>query len=239
MSRAVTAGPIAAAIRTLLDWLSLAGIPAVISPPSVPTLPAGPATAPGENSAPLTAWPIGILSEQQVRDGHGSAPLPMRLRFLLATDPTSGAQVDLLDRVLVASLQDGAVHTPVEPVTVDVWQAFGLPPRLGLYADVRTVASIPPPTPPRVRHPLRLESLPLARIHGTVIGPGGIPVPGVRVSAAGMPTVHTDDRGRFSLPSLSVGGPTRLLLSCKGFDLVAEATPSDEPLVIHCDIQEV
>jgi len=228
-------GPIATATAMLLDWLSTAGIQAGVAPPGTG----------GPDPAQVRAWPLALLPEQAVRVTTGRGPARLRVRYLLSVGPAEPAAgqelVELLDRILVASTGDGPVHVPIEPVTAEVWQAFGLVPRAGLYADVQTRVSRPAPPPSRVKAPLRLDSSALGQLHGRVVGPGDAPVPGVRVVAAdGGATTYTDNRGQFAFAALPAGRPARLLLSGKGFDLVAEvATPAADPVVIHCEFEEV
>jgi hypothetical protein len=225
-------GPIATATGLLLDWLSTAGIQAGIAPPG---------SAAGRD--PVRVWPLAVLPEQAVRISSGRGPLRLRVRYLLSgsDDATGPELVDLLDRILMASTEDGPVHLPIEPVPVEVWQAFGLTPRAGLYAEVDTRVVRLEPRPSRVVAPMRLDSGALAQLHGRVVGPGAVPVPGVRVVAADSgATTYTDNRGRFTFAALPAGRPARLLLSGKGFDLVAEvATSTTEPVVIHCEFEEV
>jgi len=235
MSGDQASGPIARATATLLDWLSQAGIRAGVAPPGD--------AGPGPRA--VRVWPLALLPEQAVRVTTGRGPLRLRVRYLLSAgpaDPPAGPDlVDLLDRVLVAASADGPVHVPVEAVPADLWRSFGLVPRAGLYADVPTRVSRPEPRPARVAAPLRLDGTGLARIHGKVVGPGEVPVPGIRVVVADTgASTYTDQHGRFWFAALPAGRPARLLLSGKGFDLVAEvAAPSTEPVVIHCEFEEV
>lgn len=219
-------GPLARATATLLDWLSGAGVAAALAPPGQPD------PDPGS----LYVWPVALLPEQAVRGSAGHDELPLRVRYLLA-----GGTGDELDRVLAASLGAGSVEVVIEPVSVDIWQAFGLHPRLGLYVDVRTRTTRPRSARARVRQPMLLDTRPLAAIRGQLVGPGGTPVPGVRVTVIDTgASVYTDGYGRFGFPALPAGQTVRLLLAGKGLELVAEVTaPADEPVVIHCEMEEV
>jgi hypothetical protein len=109
-----------------------------------------------------------------------------------------------------------------------------------LFADVPTQATRPEAAVARARAPMRIGSEALARVQGQVLGPGRTPVPGIRVVALGTgAATYTDNGGRFAFAALPAGGPARLLLSGKGMEFVAElATASDEPVVIHCDMEE-
>lgn len=224
-------GPIAGATATLLEWLAAAGVSARLAAPG----------AGDPDPATVRVWPMGTVREQAVRNNSGPGPLRLRVRYLLACDAPPGAAADLLDRALIASLAGGPVSLPADPVPPELWQAFGLPPQLGLYAEVAVQAARSQPTAPRVRQALHVDTVPLGRIHGQVVAPGGTPVPGIRVTVAATgATVYTDHRGRFAFPAVPAGKPARLLLSGRGLELAAElAAPSDDPVVIHCDLEEV
>ncbi|HEX6683726.1 MAG TPA: carboxypeptidase-like regulatory domain-containing protein [Candidatus Limnocylindrales bacterium] len=230
-NRGEPGGPVAGATATLLDWLSAAGVTPRLDAPG----------AGDPDSATIRVWPVRLLWEQAVRNASGPGPLRLRVRYLLACDAAPAEAAALLDRVLLASLAGGPVSLPAAPVTAGIWQAFGLPPQLGVYVDVAVQAHRPQPVAPRVRQALRVDGRSLARIHGQVVGPGGTPVPGIRVAVAATgAAVHTDHRGRFAFPAVPAGQPARLLLSGKGLELVADlAAPSDDPVVIHCDPEEV
>jgi hypothetical protein len=224
-------GPVAGATATMLEWLAATGLTPRLAAPGTD----------GPDPGTIRVWPVGLLWEQAVRSSSGPGPMRLRVRYLLACDAAPREAAELLDRVLVAALAEGPVSLPAEPVPAQTWQAFGLAPRLGLYAEVAVQATRTRPATPRVRQPLHVETLPLGRIHGEVVGPGGTPVPGIRVTVAGTgATTYTDRRGRFAFPAVPAGQPARLLLSGKGLELAADlAAPTDDPVVIHCDLEEV
>lgn len=224
-------GPIAGAAATLLAWLAAAGVAPRLAAPG----------AGDPDPATVRVWPVGLLREQDMRNSAGPGPLRLRVRYLLACDAPAGEAAELLDRVLVASLADGLVSLPLEPVPAGLWQAFGIPPQLGTYADVAVQASRSRPAAPRVRQSLRVDTQPLGRVHGRVVGPDGTPVPGIRVVVAATgASEYTDHRGRFAFPAVPAGQPVRLLLSGKGLEFAADvAASSDGPVVIHCDLEEV
>src|SRR5690606_41449142 len=120
------------------------------------------------------------------------------------------------------------VHLVLEPGTPETWRGFGVAPQLGLYLDVTTQATAPPgPTPPRVRAGMQLSTEPLARLHGMVVGPGGVPVPGMKVveQQTGAAT-DTGNRGLLAFPAVPASGPPRLRPSCRGPHPVAAAVDS-------------
>jgi hypothetical protein len=236
------AGPIATAHGSLLDWLSAAGVPAHLAPPGGDA--SGEVSGGGDTGdggpGSVRVWPVALLPELATRETGGPGPLRLRVRYLIAAGATS-ASAEVLDRLLLASLVDSSVQVAVEPISTGTWRAFGLSPRLGLYADIPVQVARPRPALPRVRSPLRLEGRPLGRVHGRVIGPGGVPVPGIRVvvEETGAAT-YTGNRGHFTFPAFPAGRPVRLRLSGRGLHLAAEvAGQSEEPIIIHCDTEGV
>lgn len=223
-------GPVATATRSLLAWLEEADLSGSISPPTA-----------SDTAGQVCAWPVGLLPELEARATAGPGPRWLRVRFLLTVDGDHTQVAAQLDRLLAGSLDGPQVRVVVEPVPVEVWQSFGLPPRLGVYADVltRIVPARPAKPPIRVRGGVRVDDSPLSVIQGQVRGPGGIPIPGMRVVAIDSnATTYTDNRGRFEFVALPADRSIRLLVSGKGIEFVTEAVPSAEPVVINCEMEE-
>jgi len=225
-------GPLAGATAALLRWLSRAGVPARVGLPTEHT----------GTPAQACVWPLAVLPEQGLRPAMGREPLRLRVRHLLVADGAPGPATDhALDRVLDAAARDGDFPLVVEPIEAELWAALGITPRPALQADMRAhIVRISEPAP-RVRSPLRIEGAPMRTLHGKLVGPEGVPLVGIQVRAAGnSATTYTDGAGRFELTGLLPGDSARLLLSGRGLHLQAEvATATAEPVVIHCDIQEV
>lgn len=230
------AGPVATATGSLLAWLEQSGLPASVSPPG------GDDQQPdGDTDGLLRVWPVGLLPELSARGGVGPGDRWLRVRYLLTVDGAPARVAEVVDRLLTGALDGRSVRVVEEPVAVEVWQAFGVPPRLGLYADVPARVTSARPTKPliRVRGGVRVDDSPLSALRGQVRGPGGIPIPGMRVVALDTgTTTYTDNRGRFEFTALPADRPTRLLVTGKGIERVTEAVPSAEPVVINCEMEE-
>lgn len=220
-------GPIATATATLLGWLTEAGVPARIGLP--------------DGTPAVYVWPLAVLPEQRLRTATGTEPLRLRIRHLVTVDGPEPVASAPLDRVLEAAAEDGDFPLVVEPIDNDLWLALGLRPRLGLLVDMRAYVARTPRPVPRVRSALRMDHVPMRSMRGRVVGPGEVPLAGIRVQAAGTGTAtYTDSSGHFALSGLVPGDRTRLLLSGKGLHLQAEvASATAEPVVISCDIEEV
>jgi hypothetical protein len=145
-----------------------------------------------------------------------------------------------LDRILVAAANAADRCLVLEPPSPQTWLAFGVRPRPALLFDVPLRIARPEPTAPLVRQPVQVRETPMRSLHGRVVGPGDIPLAGMRVEIASTGrATHTDSHGRFAFSGVPGGEQARLRLRGRGRYLLAEvdARPA-EPVVIHCDIEE-
>jgi hypothetical protein len=88
---------------------------------------------------------------------------------------------------------------------------------------------------------LRIDAAALCVIRGRVLGPQDIPLAGMTVSSPTTGTsVVTDPGGDFTLPGQPAGRAVQLRLSGRGLHLRVDVVPATtDPVVIHCDPQEV
>ncbi len=225
-------GPIARSMTALADWLSTVDITAWIGDPSA-------AEAPTDT---LCAWPVAVLPEQAVRTGTVRQPLRLWVRYLLTAPGATGGDdlARLLDPVLTAAATDGPVHVAFEPVPVELWSALGLRPRAALLVDVPAQVDRETPRVPLVRAGLALEGKPLEALRGRVVGPGDVPLVGIRVEAPVIgAATYTDTGGRFAFGGVPAGDPARLLLTGRGRQFEAEVTADAQaPVLIRCDFEE-
>jgi hypothetical protein len=216
-------GVTAAATEELLGWARAAGV----------TVAAGP---PAGDGAQVYLWLLDLLPEQQLRPGDAGTAVRLRLRYLCCT----GRPDDLasLDRTLQATI--GSPYPAVfEPVPIEFWAGAGLAPRPAFHIDVVARLERPLRSVPRVVEPLRLYAAPMTTLRGTVLGPGGVPLPGMRVETAdGRSATDTDHSGRFELPGVIAGAPVALRLSGRGRHFQHQVTAGDAPAVIRCEFRE-
>jgi hypothetical protein len=218
-------GPITGALTDLCDWL------ARVLDDGTPVRAAAPASA----ADGVDVWPLELLADGGSPDG----PIRLRLRHLVVPAGSLTDAVTVLDRVIVAVAGDDRYRPVFEPVPAHVWSTTGVAPRPVLVLDVPILVTRPVAPVPRVREELSLHLTPVHPIRGRVVGPGAVPLPGITVTGAGR-TTHTDPRGEFTLPGLPGNRAVPLHLSGRGLHLRAEvAAPTTEPVVIHCDIEEV
>ncbi len=221
--------PVADATGMVLAWLDRAGIAATVGPPI---------EAPERND-PVRLWPLALLPDQALRSSGQTDALRLRIRFLVTSGGWGPAGATPLDRLLVAAAADTSVHLVIEPIPDTTWRALGLRPQAALQIELpiriaRTVVA-----PPRVRAPLRVDGAPLIPLRGRVLGPGDIPVPGVRIAAVGLGTAAlADGHGEFVLDAVPAVGPTRLVVTGKGLHLDLEVEPSTQPVDLHCAFEE-
>lgn len=216
--------PIATATSELEAWLSdVVGMP----------IKAG-----STSDTRLSLYLRELSPEQQIVSAGRREPIRFRIRFLLTT--AEPAHYDLLDKVLVAALAAGDPTVSIDPVPVELWRALGLHPGPALTIEVPARVIPAGPEAPLIRTPLHLEHVAIRPLEGRLLGPGDLPLAGMRVEVAGgHVTTHSDTEGRFRLAGVPAGQRIALRLSGRQRTLVAEVTPEqDEPVIIHCDFEE-
>jgi hypothetical protein len=215
-------GVVAATTEEVLAWAGSTGL----------TVHAGP---PGD--AELSVWLLALLPEQQLRPGHGGGAIRFRLRFLCC----AGRADDLasLDRFLQATL--GSPYPAVfEAVPADVWALADAVPRPAFLVDVPVRLDLPQRAAPMVTEELTLRTVPHRLLRGTVLGPGDVPLAGLRVERAdGLAATETDHAGRFELPGATAGAALALRLTGRGRQFHHQVpADSPSPTVIRCEFRE-
>lgn len=218
-------GVVSATTGALLRWVGETGLTVAPGPPV--------------EAAPVQVycWLLALLPEQELRPGAGANPMRLRLRYLLC----AGRPGDLepLDRLLQAAV--GGPYPPVfDEVPAGLWQAAGAAPRPAFHVDVVAHVDRPQPAAPRVSEPLRLRHAAVRELAGVVLGPGGVPLPGMRVETGdGLAAAYTDGAGRFVLPGLPADRPLALRLSGRGRQFHHQVPADDpRPAVIRCEFRE-
>jgi hypothetical protein len=231
------AGPLATATASLVDWLrDVAGAPVTVGLPVAPA----DGASPGDPAPALSVWPLELGPDGQTRGSAGRSPMRLLARYLVAASAGDGEAVGLLDRVLVAATLAGEPTIVMEPPSPQLWLALGVVPRPVLIFEVPVRVERPSATAPLVRHPLRLDGAGVRPLSGVVVGPGEVPLPGVRVEVVGTgAAAYTDTGGQFRFASVPSDMPARLRLQGRGRQLLAEIDAgSTDPVVIHCEIEE-
>src|SRR5215470_16641931 len=200
-------GPIASATASLIEWLA--------GSVDVPVRAAAPQT-PDEGTG-LSVWPLALLPERELRSAGPREPLRFRVRHLVTGD------VDALDRVLVAAVEAGEPAISLESPSDQAWLALGAKPQPALLIDVPARVGRPTPSVPLVRGPLRVRGGTPQAIRGRVLGPGEVPLPGMRVEVVSTGAwAYADAAGRFAFAAVPREEPLRLAVQGKGTRLTAE-----------------
>jgi hypothetical protein len=222
-------GPVTRSMDTLVSWLSTVDS----------TVRFGPPDDAAADSSRLCAWPIDLLREQEVRSSAGPRQLRLRVRYLVTAEGSGEQVARLLDPVVSAAVDPIGVTVTFEAVPAELWSALGTRPRLALLVDVPVLLDRPATAAPLVTGPLRLETAVARTVRGTVLGPGDIPLPGMRVEAPAVGAgTYTDTAGVFRFGGLPPG-ELRLVLVGRGRYFHTDVTPATgEPVVIRCDFEE-
>jgi hypothetical protein len=202
-------------------------------------------------AAELTVWPLALLPEQNMAAGQSRGPLRLRVRALVSAQGPLPAVIGLLDDVLAREAAEHHAWLVAEQAPPGLWRDLGVAPRLGLLFDVPVQVARAQARTPRVRSLARIQAVALRSVAGRLVGPGNVPLAGMRVTspdAAGSAT--TDPQGRFTLPVAAADRPVRLRLSGRGLSFTAQiphqdpadgtsaGSAADETIVITCDIEE-
>jgi hypothetical protein len=163
------------------------------------------------------------------------------LRYLVTTWADEEEEAHrLLSQLIMALLGKREYELELIDLPASLWTAFGLVPRPAFMLRVPLYVERPVPTPPLVQGPLVIRGTPAVRLHGTVLGPGNVPVAGARVELPALQlTAHTNARGRFhfsTVPSEPSG--IQLLVKARGQTqtvLVEQPVSDNDPLEIRFD----
>lgn len=172
------------------------------------------------------------------------AALGLRTHWLAwACGPDNGPEAPIAADQLLCELALAAQFEPglslqLDPVPLDYWAAMGVPPRasIGLEAPLRREPRAP--IAPPVRVPLTLTPAPMTRLHGQVLGPGGVPLAAAAVEAPALQRrARTGPDGRFVLGVPAEGPPLRLIVRARDstaeFSVnAAEDTSAVRPLAL-------
>jgi len=224
-------GPVAEATADLVAWLRDAvGAPVRIAPPA----------AIETGDAVVAVWPLELRPDHEARGTGQRLPMRLMLRCLVCASGAVDEATRLLDRVLVASAAAVERVVVLEPPRPQTWLAFGVAPRPAVLFEIPLQIARHTPSAPLVRQPLQVQTMSLLALRGRILGPGDVPLSDMRVEVASTGhSTHTDSNGQFVLAGVPAGEPTRLRVRGRGRYLLAEVeTPSTEPVVIHCNIEE-
>src|SRR5262249_32982745 len=109
----------------------------------------------------------------------------------------------LLGQLVFAAMENPEFEIDLTPVSVTVWNAFGVAPQPAFMLSVPVQKERPEPKPGFVRQPLLVKTSPMTTLYGVVLGPGEIPIAGARVEMRALHlSTQTDRKGRFCLAAV-------------------------------------
>jgi hypothetical protein len=172
-------------------------------------------------------------------NGGQRPPLKIELRYLLTVwaDDPEAAHV-ILGKLVFAALANSEFEVDLNPLPAEFWLSLATPPKPAFVLRVPLRLERPEPAAPFVRTPLVVQSSPITDLRGQILGPGDIPLSGMRVELPSLQlSTRTDAQGYFYFPTVSSESKTReLRISGKGRELnitVEQPASASEPLVIH------
>jgi hypothetical protein len=163
------------------------------------------------------------------------------LRYLVsAAAATPEAAHAVLGRLLASAVAQADFEVEAAPPPLALWQAFGVAPRPAFVIRVVVRIDLPTVRARPVRQPMAVDLGLVVPLHGTLLGPGDVPIAGALVEAPSVHrATHTDPRGRFTLPGLPAASPCVLRIVAKGREFILETAPgADAPLRVPLELME-
>lgn len=181
---------------------------------------------------------IHLLSIAPVQAARGAKrpPLELALRYLVTTTATDAADAHRWLGVLAfdaMDIREWSVES--EPPPIDVWRAFGVPPRPAFIVRVPLRLERRDREAPLVRKPLVVDMHATTALAGTVTGPEDIPIAGASIEIPSLQLHATSDAGgAFRFPQLPASSSITLIVRAKRQTRTIRAR-TGEPLHIRID----
>jgi len=153
-------------------------------------------------------------------------PLQVRLNYLVSCwEDQPDTAHDHLSSLLFAAMQQPS-YTIRFDLPENLWTQFGTYPHPAFLLSTTAAYELPQPNVPRVRYPLKMESVGMVSLHGFVTGPDATPIAGAYVILPALRrSQYTTSSGEFIFPHIP-NKPVRLLVKVQG----AEQQTTVEPL---------
>lgn len=169
------------------------------------------------------------------------APLQFTAIYLVTVwgydDPAEAHR--LFSELLFAALDTTEFEVDFKPLSDSAWAAFGVPPQPSFFLRALVRRDRPEPETKLVRQPLIANMSPMISLHGTLLGPGNIPIVGASIEIPSLDIyTRTDRRGQFhfsGLPAEPRAKPLTIRAKRRVMQVTVEPT-DDQPVIIRFDI---
>lgn len=187
-----------------------------------------PPTAKGRST--LYLHPLELREAGPARAAGWQPVDALAAHLVTATAPDGLQALGLLSLAALAAQEDRRVLCDLVPPPTALWQALGVTPRPSWTLLVPLIKPREPAVAPPVAAPLSIGMSGLVPINGQVLGGGGRPQAGIRLSAPGLgkPAV-TDPEGRFRLLVPADARPTHLTAVTLRGEVRLALRPGDLP----------
>jgi hypothetical protein len=184
------------------------------------------------------------LLHAPARHDKRSVPLRFTLRYLVTAWHEEPSKAHgLLGRLLVAASDDKDMEVELEPLSMEAWRAFGVPPRPAFLLRVPLRVDRPESPARAVIKTVELVHRPMGSLSGLLLGPNGVPIANARMELLGIGAkANTDSKGRFRFDAVpATPQARRLRIFAKGRTMTAAAparTDPSQPLLIRLNTLE-
>jgi len=208
------------------------------------------------------------LADDPLRHSTGHPTIQPSLRYLVTTSAGEPKDAhDLLGRLFYAARKQPDFDVELEPVSSQLWSAFGIAPRPAFILRLPLPAEWPAPQPekaPPVTQGLTPDAGELIPLYGLVLGPNETPLASARLEMISLwdgpknpshlqevpittnytqleRAAYTDPKGRFTLPGIQAAPAAKTILVCaRGQEqifIVKETGAPDTPVVFRLKLE--
>lgn len=196
--------------------------------------------APPPADAESGVW-IHLLSVQPVATARGvkRPPLELALRYLVTTlSDDEGDAHRWLGILAFGALEVTEWQVERTPPPLELWRAFGVPPRPAFIVAVPVRLERPEKEVPLVRRPPVVRSSPIAELAGVIVGPDDVPITGATVEIPSLQlNAQTNHDGAFRFPTVPATSAVSLVVRAKRLVRNVRARPGEALRISFDDLE--
>lgn len=171
-------------------------------------------------------------------------PLQISLRYLISTwAETPEKSHEMLGTLVFAAMEHPEFEVELDPVPVEIWQAFGVPPCPSFMLRLPLILKRDEAPVPRIKWPPTIRDTTLSSLNGRIVDTGNNPVTGARVELPSLNlSTRADSQGRFSFAGVPAEPRSKeFFIKARGKELtltLQQPNSEEELLLIRFDTLE-
>ena len=207
---------------------------------AVPDVPVAIAPPPGSDAEPGVRLCLLSLHPVATMRGMRRPPLQLSLRYLVTASSGDESEAHRwLGALAFGALQVEEWQVERAPAPLELWLAFGVPPRPAFIVAVPLRREQPEKEVPVVRRPPVVRTSPIASLSGVVTGPGDVPIAGAAVEIPSLQVeTRTDGDGAFRFPTVPATSAVSLVIRARRLVRSVKASPGEAVRISFDDLED-